>query len=176
MNGPERIGEPERVSGAERSRPDGRRVRELVAGDAHAAGSALALAFETDPHMQWIFHDAGRRLARLQRMWTTLIERAWLERGSCHILEHGAGACIWLPPDGWQMSLAAQARMLPPLAAAIRDALPRLLGCIFSTTTSIHASPRTGIWRRSAWRRRGRAAGTARRCSSPCCVAVTRTA
>jgi len=60
-------------------------------------------------------------------MWTTLIERAWLKRGSCHILEHQAGACVWLPPRRWQMSLPAQARMLPPLAAAIRDSLPRLL-------------------------------------------------
>jgi len=63
MNGPERISEPERAAGAERRRPDGRGVRELTAADAHAAGSALALAFETDPHMQWIFHDSGQRLA-----------------------------------------------------------------------------------------------------------------
>ena len=102
-------------------------MRELAAADAHAAGSALALAFETDPHMLWIFRDASRRLSRLQRMWTTLIERTWLERANCHILEHQAGACVWLPPDSWQMSLAAQARLLPPLAGAIRDALPRLL-------------------------------------------------
>lgn len=103
------------------------RVRELTAADARAAGSALALAFESDPHMLWMFRDASRRVSRLQRMWTTLIERTWLERGSCHILEHQAGACVWLPPDSWQMSLAAQARLLAPLADAIRDALPRLL-------------------------------------------------
>lgn len=102
-------------------------VRELTAADAQAAGSALALAFETDPHMLWIFRDASRRLSRLQRMWTTLIERTWFDRGSCHILEHQAGACVWLPPGSWQMNLAAQARLLPPLAGAIRDALPRLL-------------------------------------------------
>ena len=127
MNGPERVNEPARVSGAERQRPGGRGVQELSAADVHAAGSALALAFETDPHMQWIFHDTARRLARLQRMWTMLIERAWLERGSCHILEYQAGACIWLPPDDWQMSLAAQARTVLPLAASIRDGLRRLL-------------------------------------------------
>jgi ribosomal protein S18 acetylase RimI-like enzyme len=111
---------------AERQRPDGPGVRELTVADAQAAGSVLALAFETDPHMQWIFRDASRRMSRLQRMWTTLIERTWIERGSCHILEHQA-ACVWLPPDSWQMSLAAQAQLLPPLTGAVRDALPRLL-------------------------------------------------
>ena len=60
-------------------------------------------------------------------MWTMLIARTWLERGSCHILDRQAGACVWLPPGGWQMSPAAQAKLLPPLAGAIRDALPRLL-------------------------------------------------
>jgi len=60
-------------------------------------------------------------------MWAMLIERAWVQRGSCHVLEHQADACVWLPPDDWQISLAAKARMLLPLAAAIRDALPRLL-------------------------------------------------
>jgi len=77
--------------------------------------------------MLWMFRDASRRLSRLQRMWTTLIERTWLDRGNCHILERQEGACIWLPPERWQMSLAAQAKLLAPLAGAIRDALPRLL-------------------------------------------------
>ena len=126
MNGAQRISERERDPAAERQRPNGHGVRELTATDAQAAGSVLALAFETDPHMQWIFRDASRRLSRLQRMWTTLIERTWLERGSCHILEHQA-ACIWLPPDSWQMNLITQAQLLPPLTGTVRDALPRLL-------------------------------------------------
>ena len=127
MSRGERIRAREHIAAAERARPDSRNRRELTPADAHAAGSVLSLAFETDPHMQWIFRDASRRLPRLQRMWTTLIARTWLERGSCYILDRQAGACIWLPPDSWQMSLAAQARLLPPLASAIRDTLPRLL-------------------------------------------------
>ena len=127
MNGRKQISECEHVAAAERQPPDRPGVRELTPADARAAGSALALAFETDLHMQWIFRDASRRLSRLQRMWTTLIERTWLDRGSCHILEHHAGACVWLPPESWQMSLSAQSRLLLPLAGAVRDALPHLL-------------------------------------------------
>ena len=112
---------------ADRGRANDSVVRALTAADARGAGSVLALAFESDPHMQWIFRDASRRLGRLQRMWTTLLERTWLERANCYVLERHAGACVWLPPDGWQLSLAAQAQLLAPLAGAVRDALPRLV-------------------------------------------------
>jgi GNAT superfamily N-acetyltransferase len=134
-------------------------VRELAPADAQAAAFALALAFDHDPHMRWIFRDDRRRLSRLARMWATLIERMWLEHGGCYVLKQNAGAAVWLPPDSWLISPAAQAQLVVPLLGATRDALPRLLRVHFFNDRKHPRQPAhwylatTGVM--PAWQARG---------------------
>jgi ribosomal protein S18 acetylase RimI-like enzyme len=77
-------------------------VRPAVKADARELSRVLALAFEHDPPMIWMFPDpASRRRRQLRRMFLTLFRREVCARGGARVAADGGrivGAALSLPP------------------------------------------------------------------------------
>ena len=77
-------------------------VRPAVKAEARELSRVLALAFEHDPPMIWMFPDpASRRRRQLRRMFLTVFRRAVCARGGARVATDGGrivGAALWLPP------------------------------------------------------------------------------
>jgi len=87
----------------------------------------LALAFENDPHFAWIARNQRTRRVRLERSFATFIKHLWLPPDEGFVHQRLIGAALWLPPDGWHVSLLTQLRLGPATVSALRADTPRLL-------------------------------------------------
>jgi GNAT superfamily N-acetyltransferase len=102
----------------DRPRPDGADIRKVTRADLAVVARALAESFFDDPHFAWIVRDRERRLAKLERAFTTFCARVWLPHDHGYTNSQRSGAAMWLPPGEWHLSAWAQLKLAP---AVIRD-------------------------------------------------------
>jgi GNAT superfamily N-acetyltransferase len=105
-------------------RYDVRRARPEEATD--LAGT-LAEAFHEDPLVGWVFPDESRRLAVHRRAFDLYLSRVWLRHEETYTVGDGAGVCVWMPPEAWELSAREQLALLPPMLRIYGRRLPRLL-------------------------------------------------
>lgn len=70
--------------------------------DAHAA--ALARAFQADPLQAYILPDAGEREARSPAQFASILRYGLLYGEVFTAAGPAAGAAVFLPPDGWEVT------------------------------------------------------------------------
>ena len=92
-------------------------VRAAQRNDIPNLAKALALAFQDDPVMGWMFPDDTMRSARLPRLFAALARYQYLANAEVATADDGSivGATLWAPPDGWQQSPLDELRQLPAL-------------------------------------------------------------
>ena len=91
-------------------------LRPAASGDVDALAAVLARAFYDDPPMVWLLPNPDIRLARLTRMFATIIGIESLPYGGVDIACAGdeiLGGAIWMPPGHWQPGLLAKIRAAP---------------------------------------------------------------
>jgi ribosomal protein S18 acetylase RimI-like enzyme len=108
-------------------------VRQADAGEVAAVSAALTQAFEGEPVTEWMLPQRTRRRARRELMFTLDLR--------IYVLPHGGqvttaddgprglvGACLTLPPGGWEMPKAVDGRTALRFFQAYGFKLPRVLG------------------------------------------------
>jgi ribosomal protein S18 acetylase RimI-like enzyme len=105
-----------------------------VSGARHAkdqeikpVADALALAFDDDPVMEWLFgRHRERRLARLRRFFSHEAKRH-RKHGQVLTTEAIEGGAFWDSPGHWRESWGEVIRSFPALGSAVGPRLPRAL-------------------------------------------------
>jgi GNAT superfamily N-acetyltransferase len=100
-------------------------LRPATSADVKELAAVLARAFYDDPPMMWLLPDPATRLARITRMFTTVIGVESLQHGGVDVACGGAeiaGGAVWLPPGHWQPGLREKARAAPHYAWALATA------------------------------------------------------
>lgn len=121
-------------------------VRAAAEAERAIAASVLARAFIDDPAMAYLFPDAARRAARLDRFFATITRMdASTEHWSLAFDPAGTpvAATLWRPPGQWVTPPAAMLRLLPRLVSTFGIGLPRALG-LQATLESHH--PQAPHW------------------------------
>src|SRR5271167_4888100 len=108
-------------------RPDGSDIRKMTAAEVAPVARTLAEAFYDDPHFRWFVRDERKRMASLERGFSTFISRIWLRQDEGYTHERLIGAALWMPPNTWHMSPLAQLLLLPAIVRNLRADTPRLL-------------------------------------------------
>jgi ribosomal protein S18 acetylase RimI-like enzyme len=73
-------------------------IKTAAAADEAAAIDVITLAFSTDPVARWMFPNPHQYLAYAPRVIEAFGSKAF-DCGSAHVVEGGAGAALWLPPN-----------------------------------------------------------------------------
>src|SRR5215831_5646362 len=94
-------------------------VRQVTAADAHRLADSLALAFEDDPVMTFLFPDAASRGRRLIRFFRTVLVVQHLPHGQCFTDPDCAGGALWDPPGRWRVTFGQMVRGTPGFVAAL---------------------------------------------------------
>jgi ribosomal protein S18 acetylase RimI-like enzyme len=110
-----------------RPQPDGSDVRAVREEDVPVLASRLARAFGDNPGMGWVFRNADRRPARLERGFAQWFRHLWLGKADLYTTDRLAGAAVWLPPGRWRAPVSAQLRMLPWLVLNVREEAARFV-------------------------------------------------
>ena len=112
----------------QRLRPAGRTagptpVHAVGAAALPPAARTLAAAFADDPVSRWMLPRTGR----LEPALRLFLERVWVPRGACFSAGEGDAVAAWVAPGGWHLGRLEQLRLLPAMAAALRQDLPRAM-------------------------------------------------
>ena len=70
-----------------------------AASDVPAVAATVAAAFFGDPVTQWLLPDAHRRRQLVQPLFELYVA-PYVRNGETYLTADGAGAAVWLPPDG----------------------------------------------------------------------------
>jgi GNAT superfamily N-acetyltransferase len=103
-------------------------VRPATSADVKKLAAVLARAFYDYPPWIWLLPNPATRLARLTRMFATVIGIESLRYGGVEIAcggEEILGGAIWLPPGHWQPDFREQIKATPNLALAFAAAWGR---------------------------------------------------
>jgi GNAT superfamily N-acetyltransferase len=76
---------------------------------------SLALAFEDDPVMEFLFPSPEGRVNKLQPFFAMLARLQHLPHGGCYTTDDTTGAALWDPPGQWKMPGSAVLRAAPTL-------------------------------------------------------------
>ena len=91
-------------------------VHKATLADAPRLAQALALAFQDDPVIAWIFPDEQRRRTVLLAFMEFRLRKLALPYDQVWMTAGGAAAAVWLPPPGrWQLSRVQRLGLLPAL-------------------------------------------------------------
>jgi len=90
-------------------------VRLAEADDVGAMSESLALAFEDDPVMCWLFGDAPPRPTKYLRPFLAHEGKRHLKHRCVYTLDGHAGAAYWDPPGHWKTSTLDVLSMAPVL-------------------------------------------------------------
>ena len=99
-------------------------VRVAVSADVERIAVSLALAFDDDPVMAFLFPDPTSRVRRLTRFFRTGMRVQHLSRAACFTDGECAGAALWAPPGHWHMTIGQLVRGGPSLLAALTINFP----------------------------------------------------
>jgi GNAT superfamily N-acetyltransferase len=91
-------------------------VRLGTAADVKPLAAVMARAFYEDPPFAWLLPDPKTRLARLRRVFATMIRSEALRHQTVEAAWVGdeiAGGTIWLPPGHWLAPIGVQLLSLP---------------------------------------------------------------
>jgi GNAT superfamily N-acetyltransferase len=90
-------------------------VRLARPDDLKALCHALALAFEDDPVMEFLFPSPEGRVEKLERFFAMLARFQHLPHGGCYTTDDHVGGALWDPPEHWKMPFSAILRGTPTL-------------------------------------------------------------
>jgi ribosomal protein S18 acetylase RimI-like enzyme len=102
-------------------------VRLATSADVDQIAASLALAFDDDPVMAFLFPTPTSRVRRLTRFFRTGLVVQHLSRAACFTDGECAGAALWAPPGHWRMTIGQLLRGAPGLVTALGAKLPRAL-------------------------------------------------
>jgi len=115
-------------------------TRRATASDRAQVTNTLASAFAHDPMFQWVVGvDADVSVESKLRIFFDAMAKLALRRDD-HLVfttDDGAGAAVWLPPNGWKMSTAETLRALPAMVRAFNTKTPRMIGA-FDAVEKVH--------------------------------------
>jgi GNAT superfamily N-acetyltransferase len=94
-------------------------VRKATAYDTRALAGALALAFEDDPVMCWLFPSEPRRERMLPRFFTAHLRVSLLPHDEVYTTPEVAGGALWNPPGTWRLGLRQVLRLSVPMVRAM---------------------------------------------------------
>jgi ribosomal protein S18 acetylase RimI-like enzyme len=94
-------------------------VRIAVSADVDQIAASLALAFDDDPVMAFLFPSRTSRVRRLTRFFRTGLLVQHLSRAACFTDVECAGAALWAPPGHWHMTIGQLLRGAPGLVTAL---------------------------------------------------------
>jgi ribosomal protein S18 acetylase RimI-like enzyme len=94
-------------------------VRPVTAADAAPLGDVLGRAFDDDPLFRAILPDDAHRARALPVLFRQWILRLHVQHGASWTTDDHAGAALWSPPGHWHISWLDEARMAPPMVAAL---------------------------------------------------------
>jgi GNAT superfamily N-acetyltransferase len=102
-------------------------VRLATADDVKGMSEALALAFEDDPVMQWLFGDDPPRPTKYLRPFFAHEGRRHLKHPTVYTADDHPGASYWDPPGHWKTSILGMLPMAPTMLRGIGRRLVRAL-------------------------------------------------
>jgi ribosomal protein S18 acetylase RimI-like enzyme len=96
-------------------------------GDVSGVAGAMARAFFDDPVMGgWCLADQPRRMRRLERGFTLVLERGCRGHSEVYAVEGLTGGAVWLPPRARGPSGLERVWLLARMAGIYGRALPRV--------------------------------------------------
>jgi GNAT superfamily N-acetyltransferase len=98
-------------------------LRPATFSDVETLATVLARAFYDDPPLAWLLPNPATRLARISRVFATIIGIEALRYGGVDIAcveGKVIGGAIWLPPGRWRPGLQVQVQALPRHLVALR--------------------------------------------------------
>jgi GNAT superfamily N-acetyltransferase len=113
------------VVGAPAAAPRGQTVRKATSDDIPELATALALAFDGDPPMQWFLPDPASRVERARRLFDVMLRRVHLARDHCYTTDDLAGGALWVPPGSWRLGVVEQVALLPSMLRVFGRGLGR---------------------------------------------------
>jgi len=102
-------------------------VRLATADDVGAMAHTLALAFEDDPVMQWLFGDAPPRPVKYLRPFFAHEGRRHLKHPTVYTADGHPGAAYWDPPGHWKTSYLGMIGLVPTMVGGMRRRLLKAL-------------------------------------------------
>lgn len=102
-------------------------VRSATPADVKTLADVMARAFYDDPPLVWVLPNPATRLARVTRVFASIIGIEALRYGAVDIACGGGeilGGAIWLPPSRWKPGFRVQIRSVPRTMWAL-SARPR---------------------------------------------------
>jgi len=100
-------------------------VRLATRADVHPIAASLALAFEDDPVMAFLFPSRPSRVRRLARFFRAGLLAQHLSNRACFTDAECAGAALWAPPHRWHFTVAQIVRGAPGFVSALGTQIPR---------------------------------------------------
>jgi ribosomal protein S18 acetylase RimI-like enzyme len=94
-------------------------VRLAARADVDLIAASLALAFDDDPVMAFLFPSQTARVSRLTRFFRTGLVVQHLSRAACFTDAECAGAALWAPPGHWRLTIGQMVRGAPGLVTAL---------------------------------------------------------
>ena len=88
--------------------------------DVPSIGEALALAFEDDPAMTWLFGEIEDRKPRLLQRYLTHETGRHLKQANVFTTDDHAGGALWDPPGHWKTNLRDILGMMPVMLPGLR--------------------------------------------------------
>lgn len=88
-------------------------IRRATAADVPAVIDLLVRAFDDDPVMNWLIRQDERRAAAFHRFFEISVRDLTMPHGYVFTTDDHAGAAAWAPPEGWQIGLWQQLRLMP---------------------------------------------------------------
>jgi GNAT superfamily N-acetyltransferase len=90
-------------------------VRLATADDVTGMADALALGFEDDPMMQWLFGDEPPRPVKYLRPFFAHGGRRHLKHPTVYTVDGHRGAAYWDPPGHWKTSYLSMVGLVPTM-------------------------------------------------------------
>src|SRR5471030_609189 len=131
------------------------------------AAATLALAFDADPFMRWMYDDPLNYLENIPALFRAIGQES-VEEGAAQRTADGAGVAFWLPPGVAGASEPIQAVISRSVALDKQSDI----GAAMEQTEHYRPGSRTGICRHWVWTQPIATRAAARCCSSTGCEPV----
>lgn len=115
-------------------------MRRATTSDQADVTNTLASAFAHDPLFQWVAGvETGVSIESRLRVFYGAMVKIVLRRDD-HLVfttDDGAGAAVWMPPNGWKLGTSDMLRTLPAMVRAFNTKTPRMIGA-FGAVEKVH--------------------------------------